>query len=237
MQAFLLSAGEGKRLRPLTRNKPKCLISIYKSCTLKKWILELDKYKFKKIYINVNYKKEQIIRFVKKLPKKIKCKIFLIEEKKLLGTFGSLKKNIKLFETDDLLLVHSDNYMEEDLKNFLKKSRNNKSTIFSMLTFYTNDTKNSGIVKINEKNMLLKFYEKKNTHKYGFLANAGVFFIKKIFFKKINYIKGNDFSKDIVPKFLGKVNCVLTKKKFTDIGTIKNLLDIKKYRKKCFSQN
>lgn len=235
MQALLLSAGEGKRLLPLTKKKPKCLISIYKSTTLKRWIYELEKNNFSKIFINVFYKKKHIFRYIEKFPKKIKKKIFFIDEKKLYGTLGTLKRNNKIFSQDDLLVVHADNYMEENINKFLEKAKKDNRTNFSMLTFYTDDPKNSGIVKLNKRKILVKFYEKKQTSKYGFLANAGIFFIKKKNIKKIVKIKGSDFSKDIIPKNLGKISCTITKKKFADIGTIRKLNEIRKYRKKCFS--
>ena len=43
MNAFLLAAGKGLRLRPYTENIPKCLIKVKKKPLLDHWLNELDK--------------------------------------------------------------------------------------------------------------------------------------------------------------------------------------------------
>ena len=53
MNALLLSAGYGKRLWPLTKNKPKCLIDIFEGENLLNlWIKKLIKLNVKKIIVN-----------------------------------------------------------------------------------------------------------------------------------------------------------------------------------------
>jgi len=70
--ALLLSSGEGKRLRPLTNYIPKPLVQIQGEILLDVWIRNLIKSGVDKIYINVCYKKEQIIEFIKNHPEKKK---------------------------------------------------------------------------------------------------------------------------------------------------------------------
>ena len=72
------------------------------------WLNELDKLKLSKIFINTHYKSEMVHSFVRK--HKSFNKIKILNEKKLLGTAGSLFKNIKLFKEDSMLMIHADNY-------------------------------------------------------------------------------------------------------------------------------
>ena len=49
MNAFLLAAGKGLRLRPYTQNIPKCLIKIKKKPLLDFWLNKLEKINISKI--------------------------------------------------------------------------------------------------------------------------------------------------------------------------------------------
>ena len=66
MNAFLLAAGKGLRLRPYTENIPKCLIKVKKKPLLDYWLNELDKINISKIFINTHYKSEMIHSYVRK---------------------------------------------------------------------------------------------------------------------------------------------------------------------------
>ncbi len=63
MKALILAAGYGKRLRPITKNIPKCLVKIKNKPILNYWIENLIKYKFKNILVNTHYKKLLIMFF------------------------------------------------------------------------------------------------------------------------------------------------------------------------------
>ena len=72
--ALLLSAGYGKRLKPLTNYIPKPLVQIKGEILLNIWIKNLIKSGVDKIYINVFYKKNQITNLINNHPKKKKLK-------------------------------------------------------------------------------------------------------------------------------------------------------------------
>ena len=82
----------------------------------------------------------------------------------------------------------------------------------TMLTFKSQDFKNVGIIKHNHKNIITKFYEKKNI-RYGNLANGGIYIISPELIEIINkkYFFAKDFTKDIIPKILGKIYMYQTK--------------------------
>ena len=87
-------------------------------------------------------------------------------------------------------------------------------------------------MKIDEKNILQKIFEKKKI-KYGNLANGAVYIISSKCQKDIVrfHSKKKDFTKEILPNYLGDISVFKTKKKFIDIGNKKrysNLLNDKK---------
>lgn len=222
MKAFLLAAGLGTRLRPLTNKTPKCLVPINGRPLLDYWLENIFLSGIKECLINTHYKSEAVDHHISK--SKYKDKIKIIYEPKLLGTAGSLKKHIKFFNNSKGLLIYADNFSTFNLKNFLSDSLSMpKQCLISMLTFKCDDSSQAGIVKLNEKKIMLDFIEKPK-YSNNKLANAGIFFMSKDFIKYISLLKRPvfDFSVDIIPFFKKKIYCIETNEMFYDIGTIKN---------------
>ena len=103
MNCLLLSAGFGKRLHPITINKPKCLVEVQGRPLLEHWLHKLNNLNIEKIYINTYFLSEQVENFVGN--SEFNEKIVLLPESKLLGTAGTLINNIKSFMQDDLLII------------------------------------------------------------------------------------------------------------------------------------
>ena len=73
MNALLLAAGLGKRLRPITDETPKCLVPILNKPLLKFWLNLLEKSeKIENIFINTHYLANQVEDFIKKYKSKKK---------------------------------------------------------------------------------------------------------------------------------------------------------------------
>ena len=89
MKAFILAAGKGERLKPLTNEIPKPLIKI-KGKPLLEWsIIKLRSAGIKEIVINVHHLGDQIINYFGN-GKRLNLKIDYSIEEKLLGTGGAL---------------------------------------------------------------------------------------------------------------------------------------------------
>ena len=231
MNALILAAGYGKRLRPLTNKIPKCLIKIGKKPLLQIWLEKLDRQGIKKFLINTHYKPKQIERFVKK--SKYGNRIKLVNEEKLLGTGGTLFKNLNFFEGKDGIVLHCDNFSIFSIKSFLKKnSKKPKNTLISLLTFKTHNFKDSGIIKQNKKNIVEYIYEKK-TKNYGNLANGAFYILSKKILKSIARAKKkpNDIVKDILMNNYGKIYTIHTNAFYIDIGNFNNLKKARSFKK------
>jgi len=223
MNAFLLASGLGTRLRPITNSIPKCLVKINDTPLLKIWIEKLLNLDIKKIYVNTFYLSDMVIEFINN--EYSKSKITLLNETKLKGTAGSLVDNIDLFKDDDLLLIHADNFTSDDLKIYLKNFYEIEYPLeILLMTFYSKDVKNVGIVTTDPNNRIIRFDEKNPDVKAG-NANAGIYCIKKSFLNKISsgYENSKNFVTDILIKNLDKCQIYNTKNFFVDIGNIENL--------------
>lgn len=231
MKALLLSAGFGKRIGNLTKTTPKCLLKINNKPILQIWIEQLIKNNVNEIIINTHYLHKKVTQFIEK--KNFAIKITIVYEKKLLGTAGTLLKNMKLYKDQDLLVIHADNYFPNGLNSFIKAHNATKEKIlFSILCFKTLYPKECGIVEFDENNVLKKIHEKVNNPPSN-IANGAVYLIKNSTLKKIKkrFNKAKDFINDIIPSFYNKVYVFITKETFTDIGTYKNYQLAKRYNK------
>ena len=65
MKAFLLAAGLGTRLRPITNTIPKCLVSVAGKPMLYYWFNLFRKYGITEVLINLNHFPDQVKEYIK----------------------------------------------------------------------------------------------------------------------------------------------------------------------------
>lgn len=124
MEAMILAAGKGTRLRPLTDNKPKALIEVAGQTLLDRNIQKMISFGIKHIVINTHHFGEQIHDYVKR--QNYNADIYFSDENdELLDTGGGLLAAEKLFtKTTPILLHNVDIISDIDFKkgeNELKK--------------------------------------------------------------------------------------------------------------------
>lgn len=231
MRALILAAGYGKRLGKITKSKPKCLIKYNKDNTmLDMWIKKLINCGIYDILINTHYKSKEVNLHIKNNYSKISS-IKTTFEKKLLGTGITIFKNKRYFKDVESVVLHADNYAPnfnfKKLISYHKKRP--KNARITMLAFKTNDHKNSGIVKTNNKKMLKKFYEKKS-NKYGTFANGAIYILTKGCLKNFIKPKFNDFFLDMCEQYKNFIYVYKYKGIFIDIGSVKNYNKITKFK-------
>jgi mannose-1-phosphate guanylyltransferase len=219
MKVILLAAGLGTRLRPITENTPKCLVQIKGKPLLEIWINNLNSVGLDKILVNTHYLSNKVENFI--LNNNFK-NIYISNEKKLLGTAGTIFANLDFIDNQDLLLIHSDNYTLTDLNAFIDAhNKRPKSCLMTMMTFRTDDPSSCGIVETDKQNVLIGFHEKVKNPPTN-LANCAVYLLSSEFIKIIveNYRFATDFSTEILPYFIGKIFTYEIKDFFIDIGNI-----------------
>ncbi len=107
MNAMILAAGMGTRLKPLTDNKPKALVEVGGKTLLELSITKLLSHGFENIIVNVHHFSEMIIAYLKE-KNNFGANITISDESKLLlDTGGGLKQIAKLIDKDKPILVYN----------------------------------------------------------------------------------------------------------------------------------
>ena len=107
MKAMIFAAGLGTRLKPLTDNLPKALVSIAGIPLLENIILKLKSAGFYEMIVNVHHFPDQIIDFLKQKDF-FGIRIEISDEREeLLDTGGALKKAVWFFDDGKPFLVHN----------------------------------------------------------------------------------------------------------------------------------
>ncbi len=107
MKAFLLAAGLGKRLFPLTAAKPKCLIEVGGKSLLLWNIEKLKASGIKDLVINLFHEGHQIENFFGD-GSDFGVRIKYVSEKELLGTGGGVGNALTIIGNEPFILLSSD---------------------------------------------------------------------------------------------------------------------------------
>ena len=224
MRALLLAAGFGTRLRPITDTIPKCLVPINGRPLLDHWLELLAGGGVTQVLVNLHYLPEVVEAFLAKSTHSLK--ITTVFEELLLGTAGTVLKNRDYFQQEPVMLIHADNLSLFDVREFIREFNDRESVIdITMMTFNTDAPANCGIVELDENGVVRAFHEKvKNPP--GKLANAAVYILAPAVVEFIAGLNKEiiDFSNDVLPSYIGRINTFHNGTYHRDIGNIKSLV-------------
>ena len=176
MQAIILAAGEGIRVRPLTRSRPKAMIPVANHPIIEYVIDALTKNGIQDIIVVVGYRKEQVTRFLNGLG----VPIDVVVQEKQLGTAHALQcAESKI--TGDFLVLPGDNYIDPQSIARIRDIPN------AILVKEHPNPSNFGVVLLN--NGLVTDIVEKPEHSPSFMVSTGIYSLKKNFF---SCIRGND---------------------------------------------
>ena len=219
MDAIILAAGRGERLKPLTNNRPKPLIPIAGKPILD-YIIEKVYDIANNIYIIVKYKKEKIVERYKDYEK-----IEFLEQREIDGT-GEALLTAKDYVSDEFLVINGDIIFEDNLNEFLKYK-------YAIAVKEVKNPKNYGVLLVE--NNIIKDLEEKPENPKSNLINAGIYkFDKKIFniLERINLSKRGEKELTDAIKILIKeeeVRAIKLKGFWNDIGLPWHVLEANKY--------
>ena len=181
--ALILCAGYGKRLNPLTLNKPKPLLEVKDISLLENTINLINDFGIQNILINTFYLKEQIKEFINK--KNFNCKINIIEDgDSILDTGGGILNLIKKTDNENFFVFNPDTLWSKEYIEIIRKMENfyfeNKIQNILLVVKKSNsfDKKLEGDFNLDERNIL--------NYKEKSFIYTGCQIINKNIFSKVN---------------------------------------------------
>ena len=236
MKAILFAAGSGTRLQPLTEIWPKCLMPIGHRPLLEYWLEYISNVAISEAMVNLHFHSEIVESFLQQ--ERFEW-VRLAYEEELLGTAGTLKRNYPFLNGSTILAIHADNWCVCDFEKFIQYHRFERpeDTVITMMTFETDNPESSGIVELDSRGVVIQFHEKIKNPPAN-LANGAVFIIEPEVLEWM-MLQENifDFSRDVIPNFLGKIATWKNHMIHKDIGTIEQLKEAQNDLKPSFTYN
>jgi len=217
MKAFVLAAGLGSRLRPITDTTPKCLVEIAGRPLLDIWLDALAKAGVNEVLVNTHHLAAAVEEHVagRSMPPVVR----LSHEPVLLGSAGTLRANRDFVANDDMFLaINGDNLTDFDVRVLVDAHRAG-GTIATLSVFKTSRPSECGIVEVAADGRVIGFVEKPADPPSD-LANAGIYAFHPTVIDEIPEPSPRDVGFDLLPRLVGRARAVgLDNSYFLDIGT------------------
>ena len=216
-KAFLLAAGLGTRLRPVTDAIPKCLVPIGGKPLLHWWLRICERLGVREILINTHHLPGLVREFLEHRATSVRVRLF--HEEKLLGSAGTLAANKSFVSGEDEFWVfYADTLIGADLKPLSDLHRRRKADL-TLGLFRSPDPKSGGVVELSADGRILSFEEKPARPKSSIVA-AGVYVGGPALLAALPPGPG-DLSRDVYPKLMKNAyGAVLDP--VVDVGTPEN---------------
>jgi mannose-1-phosphate guanylyltransferase len=199
-KAMILAAGQGLRLKPLTKRIPKCMIPISDKPILEHTIEWLGKYGVNEIIINLYYLPKVVMDYFGN-GERWGVRINYSLEEQLLGTAGGVK-NVDWFFNGPFFVWYGDNLSTCNLKR-LYQFHKAKGGLGTIVLHQRDDVSQSGIVSLDGGDRIVRFQEKPQADQaFSNWVNAGIYVLEPEVLNCIPSRSVSDFAQDVFPHML-----------------------------------
>ncbi len=219
MKAFLLAAGLGTRLKPLTDSVPKCLVPINGRPLMYYWLKLCEKHGVSDVLVNVHRFREQVEQFIR--TNCFPVKIHLTYEDKLLGSGGTIKANQEFIKDENCFFIFfADNLTNANLQKLLAFHLSH-GEILTIGLFPSDTPESCGIAELDHTGRVISFVEKP-ANPTSNLANAGIYVASPLILPAFPDQDFIDLGYDVLPRLVGRMYGYLVQDYLIDVGTWKN---------------
>lgn len=201
MQAIILAAGMGKRLKELTSDVTKCMIKVNGVTLIERMLSQLDKRNLSRIVIVVGYKAEKLVSFIQTL--NVKTPISYIEN----AVYDKTNNIYSLYLAKDCLTEEDTILLESDLifeDKALDKLLLNSYPNLALVAKYES-WMDGTVVTVDGANQIVDFIDKRH-FKFSDIKN---------YFKTVNIYKfSKEFSEEYYVPLLTSYSQVLGKNEY-----------------------
>jgi mannose-1-phosphate guanylyltransferase len=216
MKAFLLAAGVGRRLRPITDATPKCMLVIGDRPLLDIWLDAFDRAGVDEVLVNLHHLPDVVRAHLAGRTAPPTVRTFF--EPELLGSAGTLIANRQWVAGEELFLAcYADNLTDFDLRSLVDAHREH-GAIATLTVFHSEQPSSGGVVELDHAGRVIGFVEKPS-EPVSDLTNAGLYAFHPAVLDEIDGMPPRDIGYDLLPRLVGRARAVLVEGYFRDIGT------------------
>src|ERR1700683_1015291 len=216
MKPFLLAAGLGTRLKPLTDRVPKCLLPIRDTPLLGIWLDLCRRHGITEVLVNAHSHAGMVKEYVAN--SKSGLSIHISEEPTLLGSAGTLRANYDWVASErEFFVLYGDVLTNVDLTELLEFHREREMAATIGLYEVTNPSQ-CGIVSVDQDGMVRDFVEKPAKPASN-LAFTGILIATPAIFESVPHQLPSDIGFDVLPKLIGRMAAFKVTDYLVDIGT------------------
>lgn len=201
MHALVLAAGYGERLRPLTDDRPKPMISIGGKPILQYNIELLARAGVRDVIVNLHHRPDAIRNYFKD-GAAFGVSIAYEYEPELLGTAGAARNLAGRLDAGDFLVIYGDNISTIDLRKLLALHLQ-KGADVTLALYERPDVTASGIVEVDDDDRVVRFLEKpREDEVFSHWVNAGYLVARPWVLNAVPEGRVADFGRDVLPQLL-----------------------------------
>jgi mannose-1-phosphate guanylyltransferase len=216
VKAFLLAAGVGSRLRPITDTTPKCMIVIDDRPLLDIWLDAFDRAGVDEVLVNLHHLPDVVRRHLAGRTGPPAVRTFF--EPELLGSAGTLLANREWVKGEELFLAcYADNLTDFDLRSLIDTHRE-CGAIATWTVFHSENPSAGGVVELDAFGRVVGFVEKPS-EPVSDLTNAGMYAFDPGVLDEIDGGLPSDIGYNLLPRLVGRARAVLVEGYFRDVGT------------------
>ena len=218
-KAFLLAAGHGTRLRPLTDTTPKCLLPVQGVPMLQIWLERCHEFGIEEVLINLHSHAEQVRKFLCARPT-CDVRVEVSDEPLLLGSAGTLRANRAWVANEpDFWIFYADVLSDIDLTRVVERHREMRANA-TIGVYRVPDPSRCGIVQLDEKGWVSEFAEKPKVP-IGNLAFSGILLASSKFLDFIPEHIPADIGFHVLPR-ISRLAAYEIHEYLIDVGTLEN---------------
>lgn len=216
MKAFLLAAGLGTRLRPLTYFAPKPLVAVAGKAIIDHSIAWLRGNGIRDIYV-VGYYMQDVLR---SYLKERHPDVVFVPSRKLLGTAGQLYYAKEHLDDEPALVAPGDVLTDlrvDEVAEFHKA----ESALLTIVGHEVETSLRFGVLDV-EGGKLAGWREKP---RFKHVVSTGIYVVESIALRSLEerYLDFNDFAQSLMPR----VAVYVSNARFYDVGTLEDLAKVR----------
>ncbi|KGN40607.1 nucleotidyltransferase family protein [Knoellia aerolata] len=217
MKAFVLAAGLGTRLRPLTDHVPKCLVPVGGRPLLDLWLDGLHDAGIDDVLVNVHHMADRVRAHL--AGRRGAPRVRVSHEPTLLGSAGTLVANREFVGSDEIfLVVNGDNLTDFDVRALVSALEGAPEAEAAIAVFHAPRPEACGILEVT--GGVVTSFEEKPSAPRSDLANAGMYAFRRSVLDLVPVRTPVDIGTDLLPLLVDRAVAVPIGTAFLlDIGT------------------